>query len=54
MSINNVFLYLELIICYPLQNSPLAQQCTSPTAFSTFGRTVRSMSMLGGSLVTTA
>jgi hypothetical protein len=41
LSINNIFLYLELIEYYPLQNSPLAQQCTSPIAFFTFGSTLR-------------
>jgi hypothetical protein len=35
--INIISLYLELIEYYPLQNSPLVQECTSPTTFSTFG-----------------
>jgi hypothetical protein len=37
----NIFLYSELTEYYPLQNSPLAQQCTSSTALSTSGSTVR-------------
>jgi hypothetical protein len=41
LSINNIFLYLELTEYCPLQNSLLAQQCTSSTAFSTFGSSVR-------------
>jgi hypothetical protein len=43
LSINNIFLHLELIEYNPLQNGPYAQQCTSPTTFSTFGSTVRRM-----------
>jgi hypothetical protein len=44
--ISNIFLYLELIEYYPLQNSPLAQQCISPIAFSIFGSTVWRMFVL--------
>jgi hypothetical protein len=40
LSVNNIFLYLELTEYYPLQNTRLAQQCTSPTAFSALGSTV--------------
>jgi hypothetical protein len=40
LSINNIFLCLELIEYYPLKIISLAQQCISPTAFYTFGSTV--------------
>jgi hypothetical protein len=42
LSTNNIFLYLQLTKYYPLQNSPIAQKCTSPTTFFTSASNVRS------------